>query len=249
MTAHVAGLPGAADTTQMPTPNRCSATDGPPIRPGDPDPEKQSVRRRLLAARRGRDPVRSSEENERLTALLHSTPELARLGRGSTVAGYSPLAGEPSPDALLCALADAGVRVLLPVLRPDRDLDWRVAGPAVASERAGSDGGTLGLTAVTRADVVLLPGVAGDRAGRRLGRGGGSYDRVLARLAVGGTSPNAASQDAAGQGAVRPWTCLLVWPEELLARVPAQDHDRPVDAVATATGLVRAPSAGHRPPS
>jgi 5-formyltetrahydrofolate cyclo-ligase len=69
---------------------------------------------------------------------------------------------------------------------------------------------------------VLVPGLAVDRRGVRLGRGGGSYDRVLARL-VG-----------------RAFTCVLLHDGEVLdLPVPRDRHDVPVDAAATPSGLVR----------
>ena len=75
-----------------------------------------------------------------------------------------------------------------------------------------------------RADVVLLPGVAVDGRGLRLGRGGGSYDRVLARL------------EAAG---ARPALLVLLYDGEVVEHVPAEPHDRPVDAVVTPSGVRR----------
>ena len=93
---------------------------------------------------------------------------------------------------LIEALRLRGVRVLLPVLLPDNDLDWAVhEGPhALASAGRGllePTGPRLGPDAVTEAGTVLLPGLAVDARGLRLGRGGGSYDRVLERLAEAGS--------------------------------------------------------------
>ncbi len=180
-----------------------------------------------------------------LTDLLPAAPELAALGPGSTVAGYLPLPGEPSPLGVLAALSRAGVAVLLPVLLADGDLDWAPAGPpgsppdtwALTAARAGTvrpTGPTAGPDAIARVDAVLVPGVAGDAAGRRLGRGGGSYDRALARSDVAG-----AATESGGVAGNRPWTCLLLWPGELVPEVPAALHDQRVDAVATAGGIVR----------
>ncbi|WP_224281984.1 5-formyltetrahydrofolate cyclo-ligase, partial [Streptomyces sp. LS1784] len=77
--------------------------------------------------------------------------------------------------------------------------------------------------AVTQAAVVLLPGLAVDRSGLRLGRGGGSYDRVLARLARAGA---------------RPVLAVLLYEHELLERVPAEPHDRPVDLAVLPSGVL-----------
>ncbi|MCW2572873.1 MAG: hypothetical protein JWO88_2931 [Frankiales bacterium] len=82
------------------------------------------------------------------------------------VAGYAALRSEP-PTADALALCRT---VLLPVLLPDRDLNW-----------ATSDGRLLGPDAIAGCDVVLVPALAVDRTGNRLGRGGGSYDRALRR--------------------------------------------------------------------
>jgi 5-formyltetrahydrofolate cyclo-ligase len=67
---------------------------------------------------------------------------------------------------------------------------------------------------VARADVVLVPALAVDAAGRRLGRGGGSYDRALAR--VGPLVPLIA----------------LIYDDELVEQVPAEGHDVAVRATA-----------------
>ena len=71
-----------------------------------------------------------------------------------------------------------------------------------------------GTGTVARADVVLVPALAVDRSGFRLGRGGGSYDRALAR--VGEQVP----------------VIALLYDHELVDAVPVQEHDRPVRAVA-----------------
>ena len=128
--------------------------------------------------------------------------ELPELAEARTVAAYVSVGREPGTRALLDALRARGVRVLLPVLLPDNDLDWAAYEGPDALARAGRGllepaGPRLGPDAVTGADAVLLPGLAVDGGGMRLGRGGGSYDRVLARLARGGRGP------VAGGAAVR----------------------------------------------
>ncbi|MFJ6952794.1 5-formyltetrahydrofolate cyclo-ligase, partial [Micromonospora aurantiaca (nom. illeg.)] len=77
------------------------------------------------------------------------------------------------------------------------------------------------------AALVVVPAVAVDRRGIRLGRGGGSYDRALARVPA--TVP----------------TVALLHDGELVAAVPALPHDRPVHCVITpADGLVAVPGVG-----
>ena len=207
-----------------------------------PDAAKRVLRRELLARRRRRPPLQATAEDDRLTGVLAAAPDIAALDGRATVAAYLPLPGEPSPLGVLGALSTRGVAVLLPVLLPDGDLDWAPAGPrgsdpaswVVTAARAGTTRPTTplrGTGALLDVDVVLVPGVAGDRAGRRLGRGGGSYDRALGRLD--------SADDREGTAGARPWTCLLLRVGELLDEVPTADHDRRVAALATAAGIVR----------
>ncbi|KRV50007.1 5-formyltetrahydrofolate cyclo-ligase [Wenjunlia vitaminophila] len=197
---------------------------------GTSDGSKAALRRAVLDARSGRTP---DERQEAERALLTHALGLPELVRARTVAGYAAIGTEPGTRSLLEALRVRGARVLLPVLRADHDLDW--------AEYAGADGlrrtphgllepagPGLGVDAVTEADAVLLPGLAVDRRGVRLGRGGGSYDRALARL------------DRAGR---RVPLLLLLYPDEIVDHVPAERHDRPVTAVVTPRGVTRFPSA------
>jgi 5-formyltetrahydrofolate cyclo-ligase len=94
-------------------------------------------------------------------------------------------------------------------------------------------GPRLGLDAICAADLVLVPALAVDRRGRRLGRGGGSYDRALARLF------GAAGRSSGTGSAVL--ICAVIFDEELLDEVPTDVHDQPVGAVLTPTRLARVP--------
>ncbi|MEU7134688.1 5-formyltetrahydrofolate cyclo-ligase [Streptomyces sp. NPDC046261] len=194
--------------------------------PGPADRSKAALRRALLAVRAGltKDDIRAAE-----AALGRRALELPELAGAGTVAAYVSVGGEPGTRALLDALRARGVRVLLPVLLPDNDLDWGLYRGADHLVRATKgllepDGERLGPDAVTRADAVLLPGLAVDGRGLRLGRGGGSYDRVLARL------------DRAGADPAR---VVLLYDDEVVARVPEEPHDHPVHAVVTPGGVRR----------
>ena len=116
--------------------------------------------------------------------------------------------------------------MLLPVLLPDGDLDWAAydGADSLAPGTRGllePTGRRLGVEAVAGADAVLVPGLAVSSTGMRLGRGGGSYDRVLARVPVG------------------TFTCVLLHEGETGQEVPAEAHDRAVTAVATPSGIRR----------
>ncbi|MGC3000004.1 5-formyltetrahydrofolate cyclo-ligase [Streptomyces sp. G35A] len=194
------------------------------------EPDKRASRREILAARNG---LTADDVRESATALAGRALGLPELAQARTVAAYVSVGSEPGTVALLDALRARGVRVLLPALLPDNDLDWgayegegslarvRHGGRMALFEPAGR---RLGPDAVTEADVVLLPGLAVDARGTRLGRGGGSYDRVLARLERAGAHPA---------------LVVLLYDSEVVARVPVEPHDRPVHAVVTPSGVRR----------
>ncbi|MEV4437589.1 5-formyltetrahydrofolate cyclo-ligase [Streptomyces sp. NPDC049577] len=190
------------------------------------DDGKPELRRSLLAMRSA---LTSDEIQKYEAALGHRALDLPELAKARTVAAYVSVGREPGTRALLDALRARGVRVLLPVLLSDNDLDWGLyRGPdhLVRASRGllEPDGERLGPEAVTGADVVLLPGLAVDARGTRLGRGGGSYDRVLARL---------------GRAGADPALVVLLYDNELLPRLPKEPHDHPVQAAITPTAVHR----------
>jgi 5-formyltetrahydrofolate cyclo-ligase len=173
--------------------------------------------RRQLSARRAQieDPQRAASGRSLRDAVL-SLPETQMAG---TVAAYVSVGAEPDTRGLVYALWKRGTYVLLPVLLTDYDLDWAsyegpdslVTGPRGLLQPTEPP---RGVTAVTSADLVIVPALAVDPGGRRLGRGGGSYDRALARV-----------------GAAVP-TVALIYDDELLDEVPAGPLDQRVRMVA-----------------
>lgn len=194
----------------------------------DPQPRPESgpkiaLRDQLLTARRRRPLAEVGEAARAIADHLLAAPEVRRA---ATVACYVSVGTEPGTTALLDLLVAAGKRVILPVLLPDADLDWAAyQGPgSLAPARRGllePVGPALGVNTVAGADAVLVPGLAVSTRGMRLGRGGGSYDRALARVPVG------------------TFTCVLLYDDEMVAEVPAEAHDRAVTAAATPSGITR----------
>lgn len=168
--------------------------------------EKARIRAAVLALRRSAPPqARAAADAALRSVLALVVPEKRAL----TVAAYSPFRTEPGGPELPAAIGAAGARVLLPVRLPDKDLSW-----------AWSDdpGAHLGVAAIRQADLVVAPAVAVDERGVRLGRGGGSYDRALARVDAGVL------------------VVALLYDGELVPVLPAEPHDRRVGAVITPTG-------------
>ncbi|NBE51564.1 5-formyltetrahydrofolate cyclo-ligase [Streptomyces boluensis] len=187
---------------------------------------KATLRGELLEARRR---LTTDDAQEAAAVLARRALELEELAGAHTVAAYVSIGREPGTRVLLDTLHARGVRVLLPVLLPDNDLDWAAYTGPEHLLRAGRgllepDGPRLGPDAVLGADAVLLPGLAVDDRGLRLGRGGGSYDRVLARLV---------------HARVEPPLVVLLYDNEVVARVPEEPHDHPVHAVVTPSGVRR----------
>ena len=179
------------------------------------------MREDLLAARLRLTPaeraVRSRAACERLVAL-----DPFREAR--TVAAYAALGAEADPAAIVRAALAARKRLVFPRLVPGaRSLELAACDPAdlVPGER-GTRQPPPSAPAVPldEVDCVVVPGVAFDGAGRRLGRGGGYYDATLAAL------PRSTARLA------------LAFDLQLVAEVPGEPHDRTVDAVATEARVV-----------
>ncbi|WP_208301169.1 5-formyltetrahydrofolate cyclo-ligase [Mycobacterium sp. DL440] len=188
-------------------------------------PTKTELRAGVLRARRAVSADRRDRESQ---VLCHWLPTLVRGGQ--TVCAYVPVGSEPGSPALLDTLLELGVRVLLPVARNDVD------GRAMPMQWGAYEPGTLmaarfGLReppppwlpagSVADAEVVLVPALAVDRNGNRLGRGAGFYDRSLIYA-----SPHAR-------------LVAMVRDDELVDALPADPHDvRMTHALTPSGGVV-----------
>ncbi|MBI0143633.1 5-formyltetrahydrofolate cyclo-ligase [Bifidobacterium sp. W8116] len=210
--------------------------------------EKQDRRGRLLEARRRIDPAQCLDAGRRLADLLAgqvlAKPGHSRGDQSLTVAAFSSIRGEIAMDPSLDLLVGRGYQVLIPMLGTGIQVGWGRLQSAQDLEDMKRIPGwrpdepdmpALPPQALNQADLILVPALAIDHAGIRLGRGGGWYDRALALRA----------EQTSVVG--------ICWPGEFVEDpLPHLDHDLPVDAVLTpegftptAAGLSRRPGADH----
>jgi 5-formyltetrahydrofolate cyclo-ligase len=183
----------------------------------NPREAKARLRRDVRARRAERTDAQRAAEAERLAGHAGAVPAL-------TVAAFVGTRTEPPTLPLLDALRAAGRPVLLPVLQPDMDLEWAPfeGAEALRPARLGllePASASVGRAGIEAAGLVLAPALAVDRDGRRLGQGGGSYDRALARSAA-------------------PVVAVVFDDEVLDEPIPVEAHDRRVaGALTPAAGL------------
>ncbi|WP_301300459.1 5-formyltetrahydrofolate cyclo-ligase [Williamsia maris] len=173
--------------------------------------EKAALRHRLIAARAAMDATERATAAEDLAGWM-SVDVPFRLEADVTVCCYASVGTEPGTAQMLDALVDRGVTVLLPITPdgPPTALEWARytgrhglrTGRFSLSEPTGR---RLSNAALDTADVALIPALAVDRRGVRLGRGAGYYDRSLV---------------ATGAELV-----AVVYDDEVLDDIPADEYD------------------------
>ena len=192
----------------------------------EPGAGKSDLRERSLASRRARP------DAERATAAAAVATTLLRgLASVRAFAAYVPEETEPGYGRLPAAYTQLGARVLLPVVpAAGSELAWAVDTGRLAQGRfvlLEPVGPRLGPTAIGTADVVVVPALAVDRTGVRLGRGGGYYDRALGHARAGAL------------------IVAVVFDDEFVDEVPAEPHDHRVHAVVTPSGGWQALPVSH----
>jgi 5-formyltetrahydrofolate cyclo-ligase len=178
---------------------------------------KDALRARARAARAALDPALRAAAAEKLPHIFlaaHSPPP------GAVVSGYWPLGDELDPRPLLAVLRGQGCRIALPVTGERRTpLTFRLWDPA--RRLVPGRFGTMipdEIQPAATPDVVLLPLLAFDRQGGRLGYGGGYYDRTLTQL-----RKNSGSILAVG----------LAYAAQETENVPIGPFDRRLDGICT----------------
>lgn len=187
-------------------------------------PEQKRALRTSMTA--WRDTITSEQRAETAAALAWAGLTFARpMPAGAVVSGFSSLANELDCMPLLHRLAGEGCRIALPiVVGKAKPLEFRAWAPGDEM-----DAGVWGIAQprkdkpVLHPEVLLMPLLAVDRAGWRLGYGGGFYDRTLA--------------DLRRERAIL--TIGLAYDEQVIDAVPHLDYDEPLDWVLTPSGAYR----------
>lgn len=203
------------------------ATEMPPT-----DPVAAAKHAARVRAREARARITPAERRDHAAAVAERLLALPELARVRTVLVYAALPAELDPALAVSALRTRGARVAYPRIAAPGVLDMHivdhelelVAGPfglsqpSVHAPRAHHDS----------IDAVIVPGVAFDESGRRLGYGAGYYDRLLPLL--------------------RP-DCIrigIAFDEQLLPEIPSSHHDVDVDMVVTPSRVIRTAKNPHR---
>ncbi|MAC26142.1 MAG: 5-formyltetrahydrofolate cyclo-ligase [Sandaracinus sp.] len=188
---------------------------------------KQEVRRRMRAIRKGLPKDARAERSARIAERAAALPELEAP---RVVAGFVSIKGEVDPAPLLDVLRERGAAVVLP--RVDFELGAIVLHHHAPGDRLEESGFGVPepLPSAPRADLAavdlaLVPALAIDPAGARIGYGKGFYDQLLPTL------PNA-------------FRLALAYDFQLVSEIPAEPHDQPIHALVTDTRLLRVDATG-----
>ena len=180
--------------------------------------EKDALRAQLRARLSQSDPAENAACDVRITQQVLSLPAFQAAER---VFAYCSVVPEVDTHAILAQARRRGKTVALPVTQPDGQMRFARFDGALVPGRFGiPEPPRSARTLLPQpGDLMLVPALAYDRAGRRLGRGGGYYDRFLARV------------DCCTVGLIRA--------AFLLDALPAEWNDVPVSAVITEDGVLR----------
>lgn len=190
----------------------------PPVLPAA---RKQTLRRLALARRARLSP---EERTARGSALIERLLELPEIGAATSVLAFVSISTEVPTEPLLRAILASGKRLLLPFVADDGSM--KAAAIASLDElepgyRGIPEPASREPVPATAADAIVLPGVAFDERGGRLGYGGGFYDRFLSA--------------ASGRPLIG-----ICFEAQLVDEVPMLEHDRRVDVVVTEGRTIRA---------
>ena len=181
---------------------------------------KRDTRRSVLHER---DALLEEDRRARSAAITERVMALPEIRSTRTVMAFWSFGSEFDTSGLIEALHAAGKRVVLPRVdgREVAAVVYVPGDPTAATSFGAMEPTTAGIVRPTEIDVVIAPGVAFDRNGRRVGYGRGFYDRFLRTVRA----------DTPVIG--------VAFAVQLVDEVPRAEHDRLVDVVVTEEELIR----------
>ena len=186
--------------------------------------EKRALRAELRERRRTIPPVERASWD---SALSKNLIELTSETDVKSIAAYLSTPDEPSTREFLHWACDRGIRVLLPVSRPDGLLDWApYDGKDEEEDLLGMPTPTTELLsplAINGVDLIFVPAASVDSSGMRMGWGRGYFDKTL------------------GSMERCPPVYAVIFDSEFVDTVPSEVHDQPVNGVVTPSGITRLP--------
>ena len=178
--------------------------------------EKAELRTNLKRARAAKeyDPELAAEYNVHLA-------EICLANGASRIACYLPFGQEPDTELFLDWALENDIEVLLPVANPDGSLGWVLFDGTTKQGIFGFNEAAGAFVQPTKLDLAIIPAMAVSKAGIRLGKGKGFYDRALPTFEP------------------LPPVVAVIYADELVEEIPNESHDHPVDAVVTQHGGTR----------
>lgn len=175
---------------------------------------KQDIRKQIETKRQALDPRWAETASMRIVEKLLS---LGAFHSADTVALYMAMAGEVNLDALFPKCRKLGKRTCIPVFNREAKIyemaEITEETPFVTGHYGIREPLSPSIIPMQKVDLVAVPGVAFDRLGNRLGRGGGYYDRLLAGFS--GT------------------TVAVAFDFQILPAFPVESHDKPMNTLVT----------------
>ena len=181
---------------------------------------KQALRQSVHALRQRQDQPAYINRSYQIQQRLLSCDLFRRAG---TLGLYSPIRGEVATDLLCEEALRRGKRVCFPRVAGSGMSFCRIAGPADLQPGAFGvlePGSACEMLPLAAFDLLVMPGVAFDKDGRRLGYGQGFYDRYLSERPAG-------------------LVCVgLSFDFQIVAQIPAEEHDQPLDYIVTDSRVI-----------
>jgi 5,10-methenyltetrahydrofolate synthetase len=185
---------------------------------------RKAERQRLIQARLAMPVEVRHQASERIIAYLDDLCRLRGwLQPGAVVSAWWPLRGEPDLRPWLGRLHEQGLTAALPLV-PERNapLHFRRWHKGCAMEKGHWGIPQPADPVQVEPDLLIAPAVGYDKAGYRLGYGGGYFDRTLAKLRASGRSPHA---------------LMVAYVDAMIHSIHPLPHDIPFEAVITERGV------------